>query len=168
MKKIAFILAALVLPIAIMAQDMKFGSVNAEEIMMLLPEVSEYEKTMTKYGEENKKYLQGLQDEIKIAYEKYQKEKPNMTDAIAKMEEEKLAEMQQRVQTAYETIQASFQQKQQELIKPMREKVQNAITAVGKKNNFMFIFQTGGEVLYKSDKVVDVTAMVKKELGILQ
>ena len=74
MKKIAFILAALVLPIAIMAQDMKFGSVNAEEIMMLLPEVSEYEKTMTKYGEENKKYLQGLQDEIKIAYEKYQKE----------------------------------------------------------------------------------------------
>ena len=48
----------------------------------------------------------------------------------------------------------------------MREKAERHNRS-RQKNNFMFIFQTGGEVLYKSDKVIDVTAMVK-ELGILQ
>ena len=38
-----------------------------------------------------------------------------------------------------------------------------------KKNNLYFVFDlASGGVVYKSDKAVDVTSMVKKELGILQ
>ena len=164
MKKIAFILAALVLPIAIMAQDMKFGSVNAEEIMMLLPEVSEYEKTMTKYGEENKKYLQGLQDEIKIAT-KSTRRKTEHDRRYCQNGRRKIIEMQQCANCLRNNTTVS-------------NKTWNSLNLCAKsterhnrsrqKNNFMFIFQTGSEVLYKSDKVIDVTAMVKKELGILQ
>lgn len=169
MKKLALILvAAIFLPMTMMAEDFKFGSINAEEVMMLLPEMNDYEKAMTKETEDNKKYLQGLEDEMKQAYEKYQKEKPSMTESIAKMEEEKLVEMQQRAQTAYQTIQTSLQQKQKELLAPMQKKVKDAIDVVGKKNGFTFIFQVGGDILYKSEKVVDVTPLVKKELGILQ
>lgn len=169
MKKLALILvAAIFLPMTMMAEDFKFGSINAEEVMMLLPEMNDYEKAMTKETEDNKKYLQRLEDEMKQAYEKYQKEKPSMTESIAKMEEEKLVEMQQRAQTAYQTIQTSLQQKQKELLAPMQKKVKDAIDVVGKKNGFTFIFQVGGDILYKSEKVVDVTPLVKKELGILQ
>lgn len=169
MKKLALILvAAIFLPMTMMAEDFKFGSINAEEVMMLLPEMNDYEKAMTKETEDNKKYLQGLEDEMKQAYEKYQKEKPSMTESIAKMEEEKLVEMQQRAQTAYQTIQTSLQQKQKELLAPMQKKIKDAIDVVGKKNGFTFIFQVGGDILYKSEKVVDVTPLVKKELGILQ
>lgn len=169
MKKLALILvAAIFLPMTMMAEDFKFGSINAEEVMMLLPEMNDYEKAITKEAEDNKKYLQGLEDEMKQAYEKYQKEKPSMTESIAKMEEEKLVEMQQRAQTAYQTIQTSLQQKQKELLAPMQKKVKDAIDVVGKKNGFTFIFQVGGDILYKSEKVVDVTPLVKKELGILQ
>lgn len=168
MKKLALILvAATLLPLATMAENFKFGSINAEEIMMLLPEMNDYEKAIAKETEDSKKYLQGLEDEMKQAYEKYQKEKPTMTESIAKMEEEKIMEMQQRAQTAYQTIQTSLQQKSKDLLAPMEKKVKDAIEAVGKKNGFTFIFQVGGSILYKSGDVVDVTPLVKKELGIL-
>ena len=57
------------------------------------------------------------------------------------------------------------EKKQQELLKPIQEKLLAAIEAVGKKNNFLYIF-TQETILFKSDKAINVAPLVKKELGL--
>ena len=58
MKKIILFLAA-IMPLAAMAEDLKFGYINTQEVMMLMPEISTIEKQMA---------------ELKATHEKHWKE----------------------------------------------------------------------------------------------
>ncbi len=166
MKKFA-ILLAMMLPMMAMAQDIKIGYVKTQEVMMLMPEISEIEKQMADFNAQNTKYLQDMQTEIQTKAKAYEAEKANLSDAIRLAREEELYSMQERLQTTYQTLQQEAQTKQQTLLKPVQEKLMKAIETVGQKNNFFLIFESEAGLLYKSPKAVDATPLIKKELGIL-
>lgn len=166
-KKLLLVLA-LVMPFILSAQEVKMGYVNSQEVLMLMPELSDVEKQMADFNEKNQKYLQDMQKEIEDKMAKFEKEKDTMTEAIRKVQEEDLQLLYQRYQTAQQTIYQEYQQQQQKLIQPLQEKLQKAIESVGKKQGLYFVFDmASGALLYKCDKAVDVTPAVKKELGIL-
>lgn len=165
MKKLLLALA-IVLPLSVMAQDVKVGYINAQAVMMLMPEISDVEKEMATFNEQNKKYLEEMQAEVQKKYEAYQNDQATLSDAMKKVREEEIYSMQERLQTTYQTLQQEAQTKQANLLKPIQDKLKNAIESVGQKNNFLFILDEL-EFLYKSPKAVDVTPLVKKELGIL-
>lgn len=167
LKKIS--LAALFfLPLSIVAQEVKFGYIDSREAMMMMPELSEIEKEMADFNAQNTKYLQEMEKEINDKYLKFEKEKATMSETVQKVQEEELQEMVKRLQNAQQTLYTEAQTKQAKLLEPVITKVKNAIDNVGKKNNFLFIFDTqeGSVVLYKSDKAQNVMPLVKKELGI--
>lgn len=165
LKKI--LLAALFLmPTALIsAQEIKLGYVNATEIMMMMPEISDYEKQMADFNEQNKKFLEDMQKEINDKYLKLEQEKATLSQSILSVREQEIIEMQRRLETTYQTLMSEGEKKQQELIKPIQEKLLAAIEAVGKKNNFLYIF-TQETILFKSDKAINVAPLVKKELGL--
>lgn len=166
MKKIALLFAA-ILPLAAMAQEIKIGYINTNEVMMLMPEINEVEKQMADFTEQNRKYLQDMQTEIQNKAKVYEAEKANLSDAIRAAREEELYSMQERLQTTYQTLQQEAQTKQQNLLKPIQDKLRAAIEAVGQTNNFFLIFDLESGLLYKSPKAIDATPLVKKHLGIL-
>lgn len=166
MKKLALTLA-LMLPILAMAQDIKVGYINTQEVMMLMPEIGDIEKQMADFNETNMKYLQAMQTEIQNKAKAYDAEKETLSETIRAAREEELYSMQERLQTTYQTLQQEAQAKQQSLLKPVQDKLRNAIETVGQKNNFFLIFESEAGLLYKSPKAVDATPLVKKELGIL-
>mgnify|MGYP003413770072 CR=1 FL=1 len=57
------------------AQEVKIGYINTQEIMMLMPEISDLEKQLADYNAQNAKYLQDMDAEIRTKYDKYEKEK---------------------------------------------------------------------------------------------
>ncbi|MBO7724207.1 MAG: OmpH family outer membrane protein [Paludibacteraceae bacterium] len=148
------------------AQEVKIGYINTQEIMMLMPEISDLEKQLADYNAQNAKYLQDMDAEIRTKYDKYEKEKATMSESVRKIQEEELMELQRRLQNAYQTLQAEAEKKQQELLKPVQDKLINAIETVGKKNNFLYIMELQAGILYKSEKAINVGPLVKKELGI--
>ena len=149
----------------ISAQEIKLGYVNATEIMMMMPEISDYEKQMADFNEQNKKFLEDMQKEINDKYLKLEQEKATLSQSILSVREQEIIEMQRRLETTYQTLMSEGEKKQQELIKPIQEKLLTAIEAVGKKNNFLYIF-TQETILFKSDKAINVAPLVKKELGL--
>lgn len=162
------LLVAIILGVAsfaVNAQDVKIGYINTQEIMMMMPEISDLEKQLADYNAQNAKYLQDMDAEIRTKYDKYEKEKATMSESVQKIQEEELMELQRRLQNAYQTLQAEAEKKQQELLKPIQDKLLNAIETVGKKNNFLYIMEVQAGILYKSDKAINVGPMVKKELG---
>ena len=161
----AFVMA---LPFFAIAQEVKLGYINSQEVMMLMPEINDIEKKMADYNAQNTKYMQDMEKEIQDKMAKYEAERENMSDAIRKVQEEDLNEFYRRYQNAQQTLYTEMQTKQQQLLQPVQEKLRNAIESVGKKNNFLYIFDlSAGGIVYKSDKAIDITPMVKKELGIL-
>jgi outer membrane protein len=111
LKKITLILVAAVLPLFAMAQTVKLGYINSQEVMMMMPEVNNVEKELAEFNEKNMKYLQEMESEIQNKYAKYEQEKDGLTEAIRKVQEEELMNMQQRLQTTYQALQQEAQKK---------------------------------------------------------
>jgi len=57
-------------------------------------------------------------------------------------------------------------QKREELFKPILDKVNSAMEAVAKENQFMFVFDLGTQIILYADETLDVTKLVKAKLGI--
>ncbi len=165
LKKISLALLFLLPAMFVSAQEIKLGYINATEIMMSMPEIADYEKQMADFNEQNKKFLEDMQKEINDKYLKFEQEKATMSESIRSVRENEIAEMQRRLETTYQTLMAEGEKKQQELLKPIQEKLLAAIEAVGKKNSFLYIF-TQETILFKSDKAINVAPLVKKELGL--
>lgn len=168
MKKILFAALFVCLPLLAMGQNAKFGYINPYDVMMLMPEISQIEKDMADYNKKNRDYLQTMQTEVQEKYEKYQKERDTLSESIRKIREEELQTMIDRIQSAYQSFQQDAQKEHENKLKPVRDRLQAAIDAVGKRQGLVFIFDlSAGAVAYKSEQAVDVTAAVKKELGVL-
>ena len=75
--------------------------------------------------------------------------------------------MYQKIQQTYAQNQQELQKQQQEKMAPVYQKVQTAIQNVGKAGQYTYIFEQGA-ALYVGAGSKDVTAEVKAELNKLK
>lgn len=166
MKKVLLsLMVLLVMPLMAFSQELKLGYIDAEQIMLAMPEISDIEKQMSEYNAQNTKYLQDMETEIKNEEAKYEQMSATATATMKADQEAKIQTLYQRYQTTVRTIQQDAQQKQATLLKPVQDRLLKAIETVGAKNNFFMILDKN-TILYKSPKAVDATDLVKKELNI--
>jgi len=171
MKKVFLLAAIAAMPFIASAQELKFGYVNADQLLSLMPEISGIEKEMADYNAINTQYLQGMEDTIRDEQAKLDE---MMSDTSGKYTNKMKSDKQEDLQNLYVRYQRSVsdinrdaQQKQMQLVQPVRDKLMAAIETVSKKNNFFMVFNMDSDaVVYKSDKAVDITPLVKKELGL--
>lgn len=164
MKKF-FVMMALVLPM--MASAQKYGHINVQEVFMLMPELKQVQSQVDTLSNQWENMLMNMQNEIKDKAARYDAEaaKGTLTDTQRQIFEEELQGLYQRWQTTQQTAQQDLQQKQQELMAPVHEKLLNAIQAVGKEKGYTYVFDTQA-MLYVAPEANDVTADVKTKLGI--
>ena len=55
LKRITLILMVALLPLIAMAQTVKLGYINSQEVMMMMPEVNDVEKQLADFNEKNMK-----------------------------------------------------------------------------------------------------------------
>jgi len=163
-------IAALFFSVAsISAQNLKFGHINSQELLMAMPERDSAEVKLKKYGKDLQDQIETLQVEFNKKYQDYLQKKATFTDAIREMKEKELSDLQQRSQEFEQTAQQDYQKQQAELMKPIVDKANAAISKVAKANGFIYVFDVStGSVAYFSDQSVDVLPLVKKELGIVK
>ncbi|MCW3806514.1 OmpH family outer membrane protein [Plebeiibacterium marinum] len=156
---------------ALSAQStLKFGHVNTQSILSVMPELKNVEEQLKGEYEKLEAQLTDMQEALKTLQQDYIKKMQENAfaspDEQANMETE-INEMNAKVQNFYQESQRSLQEKEQQLKLPLFEKVSNAIKEVGAENNFLYIFEeVGGVTVYKSEKSVDVSPLVKAKLGI--
>ena len=154
---------------SISAQNLKFGHINSQELLMAMPERDSAEAKMKKYGKELQEQIETLQVEFNKKYQDYFQKKATFTDAIREIKEKELNDLQQRSQEFEQTAQQDYQKQQAELMKPIVEKANATISKVAKANGFIYVFDIStGSVAYFSDQSTDILPMVKKELGIIK
>ena len=162
MKKI---IITIMLAMPIIASAQKFGHINTSEVFAQMPEVAQVKLKMDTIQSQYENQLASMNEEFQKKMQDYQAQEATMADAIKQIRQQELQEMNQRIQLFYQTAEQDIQKKQQELLAPVHEKLIKAIKAVGDRDGYTYIFDSQAMAHIGSD-AIDVTASVKKELGI--
>jgi len=145
----------------------KFGHVDKREIMQVLPDRDSAIVKLQKFEKELQASLLTAQEEYQAKYQKYLEERDKLDPLIKQTKEKELQGMNQNIQQYSENAQQLDQQKQNELMQPIIEKIQKAINDVGKEGGFTYIFDLSvNAVAYFSSDSQDVTELVKQKLNI--
>ena len=156
----------LALPISMIAQD-KLAYINVQEIFQVMPELSEVEKTIADLYVQYKTELDKMYEEYYAKAKEYQDNLATMAESIKTRRQGEIVDIEKRIGTFQQTANEELQRKQMELISVLREKIMKATAEVGAENNYTYIFDLSTQsIAYHSPKAVDVTALVKKKLGI--
>lgn len=166
LKKFLLMAVLCVLPLAMMAQS-KFGHINSQEIITLMPE---FKKAQTDLEAMSKKYQEEMdrtKEEFTKKYQEFMAQGDSLPKNIAERRQKELQDMAQRQEQFQQEVMQSMQKAQQEAMQPILKKVNDAIQAIGKANNMIYIFDLGQvPVAYVGPESVDLTAKVKAQLGI--
>jgi len=152
-----------------MAQNIKFGHINSDELIQSLPEFDSASVKLEKYRKELINALDLMTVEMNNKSETYNKESKNYTDIVKQTKEQELVDMNKRIQEFQNNAQQQLQQKQAELFQPIMGKVDKAIKEVGKENGFVYIFSIGqgSSLLYFDEtKSTNIMALAKAKLGL--
>lgn len=168
-KLVKFVFVALLAcGISFTTQAQKFGHIDFEELVSAMPEKAEAQKTLEKEYAEMKGIIESMTVEFNKKYLSYESQADTLTKASKQLLEQELNDMQNRIMQYQQNAESQLNQRQQELLEPIMTKAEKAIGTIGTKEGFLYIFDTskGSQVLFKSDKSIDVLPLVKKELGI--
>ena len=165
-KKIVLVILC-ALPFSLMAQEVKLGHVNSQEILSLMPERAVIEKTVTDLQSQWEKELAKMREEYYAKVKEFQAKQATMPESIKTARQAEISDLEQRITTFNQTASDDLRKKNQELFTPVIDKVKKAINEVGSENNYLYIFDLSTQsIVYQSTKSNDVTALVKKKLGL--
>jgi Outer membrane protein len=110
--------------------------------------------------------LKRMEDEFNKKYAEFVATGDSLSENIRNIRLQEIQSLRERTENFYQHAQQQVQQKQQELLIPIRKKITDAIKAVGDEQNYTYIFQEGNEMLYFSSGSIDATPLVKTKLGL--
>jgi len=165
--KFTAVLFIVVTAMAVNAQTPKFGHIDLQALVQLMPERAKAETEFNKFQSD----LEDIFGEMQKDYQAKLVEFEQMGDSVSEIKKNakvaELQDMQQRIQNYQQTASTQLQQKQNELLKPVFEKAEKAIEEVAKEKGLIYVFDIGTKVvLYKSTESIDVLPLVKVKLGI--
>jgi outer membrane protein len=167
MTKNVFMLATMLL-LTVAAQAQKFGHINVGNLLEQFREVKSADSTMLKLRDGLSVKGQEMVKKAEADYAKYIEDanKGILTPVESQKREADLQKQQADIESYRQKVGQDLETKRQELLKPILDRVENAITAVGKENKYTFIFDTSTGAMLFAAESNDVTPMVKAKLGI--
>lgn len=166
MKKLLNILPLLLILVSLncLSQN-KFGHINSQALIDIMPESKNATTELESYGKELQDEEARLTAEFERKYADLQKLASSMSDVQQENKYKELQELETRIVDFQQNMQTLFQQKYTELVTPIEKKALEAIQSVGKENGFTYVFDQA-TILYTSPKSEDVLPLVKKKLGL--
>lgn len=146
----------------------KFGRINTQEIIALMPETKAMQENLDTFGKELQDNIETMNVEFNNKLQEFQKNSSTYNDAVREMKAKELQDLQNRSREFQEMSQQQYQQKYNELLTPIIEKAKNAIDKVSAAGGYTAVFDTAaGAMAYFSETLLtDIAPEVRTELGI--
>lgn len=169
LKKIALVLM-LALPMGVFAQNLKFGHINAQEIVSAMPEFAKAQSDIEALDKQLTSELQRTQEEFNKKYQEFQQAiaKDSLPPNIAERRQKELQDMMQRQEQFQQDAQQQMQKAQNDAMAPIYQKLDNAIKAVGAAEGVVYIFDLARTSIpyVNESQSINLTNKVKANLGI--
>ena len=150
----------------------KFAHIDTQTLLAQHPKALAAQETLKKETADLEEQLEIMQVEDNNKVNEYMENEKlpvgdpkKWSNTIRKDKETEIQSLRQRIQTFNSTAQTDLNNRRAELLQPIYTEVDAAIKAVGAENKFISVFETAS-LLYVSEDMVDITALVKTKLGI--
>lgn len=149
------------------AQTIKFGHINSSRLLSVMPEREAAQRQLQREAQSLGEELEKLQVEYNNKLQNYIEAQDTLTNVVRQLRERELRELQTRIQEFQAGAQEDLQQREMELIQPIFEKIEKAISEVARERGYIYVFDIdANSILYFSDDSEDVLPFVREKLGI--
>ena len=165
MKKILLLLAISFSTLSIQAQ--KFAYVDTDYILNKIPDFKQAQDKLDGLSADWQKEIENKYANVEQMYRAYQQEQVLLTDDMKEKREDAIIKKEtdaKNLQKKYFGPEGDLYLKRQELIKPIQDKIYDAIQQLAADNKYAIVFDSSSDLIMlyknnnydKSDKVLDL------------
>ena len=164
--KVAFVAVCILFVGNFAKAQSKMGYLNFDEIVRLMPEFKTAQTAVEAYQKQFVDQLTAMNTEYTAKGKEYQASQATMTDAVRTLKQGELADIQKRMQDYQTTAQQSVEAKTNELLKPITDKVKEAVTAVAKEKGYNYVYNSAQTQFIVQPDADDIEPAVKLKLAL--
>ena len=155
---------------AAFTQNQKHAYIDSEYILGNIPEYKEAQRELDRLAANWQKDIEKQFASIDSMYKKYQVEAITLPDNLKQKREDAIIKAEQDAKDLQKKRfgkDGDLFKKREELVKPIQDRVFNAIEALAKDKGYAFIFDTAGSMtIVYADPKFDLNDLVLSRLGI--
>ncbi len=169
MKKILLIAISSML-IAFTVQAQRYAVIDSKYILDKMPEYAEAQKTLDQFSEQWQQEVDQKQALMDKMYKDYEAEQVMLSDVLKKKREDELYNKEKELRDLQKKrfgFEGDLFKKRQELIKPIQDRVYNAVQKLASEKQYDFILdKSEGITVIFADPKLDRSADVLRNLGV--
>lgn len=151
------------------AKAQKVGYVDTEYILQNIPEYQDAQNEIEEYSKLWQEEIEEKYSEVDKLYKAYQADAVLLPEDLRQKREQEIISFEREIKELQKKrfgSEGELFQKRQELIKPIQEKIFNAIEQIATKRNYGFVFdKAGGPVIMFVDAKYDISDEVLDQIG---
>ena len=163
-------IACCLLLIADSVSAQRYAVIDSKYILDKMPEYSDAQKLLDQFSEQWQQEVDQKQALMDKMYKDYEAEQVMLTDALKKKREDELYNKEKELRDLQKKrfgFEGDLFKKRQELIKPIQDKVYNAIQKLATEKQYDFILdKSEGITVIFADPKLDKSADVLRHLGV--
>ena len=153
------------------AYAQKFGYVDSELILKKMPEYKAAQQEIDGVSVNYQKEIEGMTSQLDSMYQAYRKEEILLTEEMKQKKKNAIIEKEKSIK-AYQRKIFGFEGliflKRQELIKPVQDKLFEAVERVSKRHKLQFVFDKSGDLtMIYANPIHDYTDLVLETLDLI-
>ena len=169
MKKLLFVTFCSLL-MAISGTAQRYGVIDSKYILDKLPEYKEAQKLLDQFSEQWQQEVDQKQAIVDKMFKEYEAEQVMLSDVLKKKREDELYNKEKELRDLQKKrfgFEGDLFKKRQELIKPIQDRVYNAVQKLAVEKQFDFILdKSEGITVIFADPKLDRSADVLRNLGV--
>jgi outer membrane protein len=168
MRKISVIFTMLMLSVSVM-QAQKFGYIDSDYILKKIPAYNSAQEQLEKLSKQYQVEIEAKYKVVKELYDKYQSEKVLLTEEMRQKRENEIITKEKEAkeyQSSHFSPEGTLAKKRDELLKPVQDKVYNAIKEISTEGGYAIIFDIANNpgVIYNNPRY-DLSDKVLEKMG---
>ena len=169
MKKI-LVIAGCMFMLAFSTSAQRYAVIDSKYILDKMPEYKEAQKTLGQFSEKWQQEIDQKQAVMDKMYKDYDAEQVMLSDVLKKKREDELYNKEKELRDLQKKrfgFEGDLFKKRQELIKPIQDKVYNAVQKLAAEKQYDFILdKSEGITVIFADPKLDKSADILRNLGV--
>ena len=169
MKKLLFLALCLVALVPVL-QAQRYGIVDTKYILDKMPDYKDAQKKLDQFSQQWQKEIDDKQAALDKMYKDFDAEQVMLSDALKKKRQDEIFVREKEVRELQRKrfgFEGDLFKKRQELVKPIQDKVYNAIQKIATNKQYDFILdKSEGITVIFADPKLDRSEDVLRELGV--
>lgn len=145
----------------------KYGHMNLGNLLEEMPDTKKANADLKAFADKLTAKDDSLTKAFQVSYSKLEQEYSQglLTPVQVESRKAELQKQQEEIQKFEQEAQQQIGNRREELLRPILQRVEDQIKAVAKENNYLMIFDTSSGAMLFANESEDITALVKKKLG---